>query len=117
MPIMSCGVGGIGGKILENIIVTEELHILNDGSPTHISGTSVDITIASPNVAPDLQWAVLPSVLSSYHHPIVITMTAAGHLRIKMNYDVILRSVTRLDTEKAANGKRRGQKIRMRIKQ
>ena len=41
--------------MLENIIVTEELNILiNDGSPTHISGTSVEITVVSPNVAPDL---------------------------------------------------------------
>ena len=66
------------GKRLEDIIVTEELNILNNGSPAHISGTSVDITIASPYVAPDLQWTVLPSVLSSDHHPIDITMTAAG---------------------------------------
>ena len=68
------------GKMLENIVVTEELNILNNGSPTHISGTSVNITIASPNVAPDLQWTVLPSVISSGHYPIVITMTTAGYV-------------------------------------
>ena len=64
------------GKMLENI-VTEERNILNNGSPTHISGTSVDFTIASSNVAPDLQCTVLPSVLSSDPHPIVLTRTTA----------------------------------------
>ena len=66
------------GKMLENIIVTGELDILSNGSPTHISGTSVYITIAAPNVAPDMQWTVLPLVLSSDHYPIVIIMTTAG---------------------------------------
>lgn len=48
-----------------------------DGAPTHISKTSIDLTLESPTVAPDLHWTTIPSVLSSDHYPIVITIATA----------------------------------------
>ena len=66
------------GRVMEDILVNQELNCLNDGSPTHISGTAIDITVVSPTLALDMHWSALPSVLSSDHYPIVFTITSAN---------------------------------------
>ena len=42
-----------------------------------MSDTSIDLTIASPDISPELYWWVLPSVLSSDHYPIQTTLAAS----------------------------------------
>ena len=61
------------GRIISTIINNMQLNCLNDGSPTHESGTSIDLTICNPNITPILTWTVLDSLLSSDHHPIMIS--------------------------------------------
>ena len=65
-------------RMVEDIVTSQELNILNDGTPIHISSTSIDLTITSPTLSPDLQWTTIPSVLSSDYYPIVITLTPAN---------------------------------------
>jgi len=62
------------GRKLERILQDNNLNIINSGEGTHISGTAIDLTIASPELDPHLMWEVLPSILSSDHHPIVIKL-------------------------------------------
>ena len=50
-----------------------QLNCLNDGSPTHESGTSIDLSICNPNLTPMLTWTALDSLLCSDHHPIMIS--------------------------------------------
>ena len=49
-------------KICEDVLIAEGFNVMNDGSPTPISGTSIDLTLMSPNIAHHLYWTTLPSV-------------------------------------------------------
>ena len=60
------------GRLLEETFTEKQLNILNDGSPTHESGTAIDLTAVSPTIAGDMIWEVLESPRSSDHHPILI---------------------------------------------
>lgn len=61
------------GRILSDFLSASNLSYLNDGRSTHISGSSIDLSLVSPDLVVDAEWQVLPSVLSSDHHPILIT--------------------------------------------
>ena len=61
------------------------LNVLKDGSPTHFSGTAINLTIASPELTPDLQWRAMASVLQSDHFPVLITMQTTD---ANFNHDV-----------------------------
>ena len=39
------------GRWIEEMVLEKGLNILNDGSPTHVSGTAVDLTITSPEIS------------------------------------------------------------------
>ena len=60
------------GCQLEDLCTSHQLNIANENIPTHVPGTSIDMTIVSPDLSPDITWAVAPSVLSSDHFPIII---------------------------------------------
>ena len=53
------------GRVMEDILVNQEGNCLNDGSPTHISGMAIDITVASPRSTSDAEQRSLPN---SFHH-------------------------------------------------
>ena len=60
---------------------------MNENIPTHVSGTSIDMTIVSPDLSPDIAWTVAPSpsVLSSDHFPIVILFMIIPHPAVKLS--------------------------------
>ena len=59
---------------MEHIINIRNLNIVNTEQPTHVSGSAIDLTVTSPEIASDCIWEVYPSVLSSDHHPIIVTI-------------------------------------------
>ena len=59
---------------MEHIINISNLNILNTGQPTHVSGSAIDLTVTSLEIASACMWEVYPSVLSSDHHPIIVTI-------------------------------------------
>lgn len=66
------------GHILEQIITQRNLHILNDGSPTHLHDyngtlTHIDISLCTPSLAPKLNWKCHESLHGSDHFPISIS--------------------------------------------
>ena len=61
------------GRFVEEIANEIGLICLNDGSGTHVSGTSIDLSLVSSAIAPEFSWEVLPTVLSSDHFHIVVT--------------------------------------------
>ena len=63
------------GKMIERLLQNPQIVCLNDGTPTHESGTSIDLSISSTSIVPDIEWTVLPSVLCSDHNPILITVS------------------------------------------
>ena len=67
------------GRILEAIFVEQGLNVMNSGSATHTSGTAIDLTVASPLLAVDMQWEVLLSPLSSDHFQILITLRSKSN--------------------------------------
>ena len=79
------------GRIIEEIIQEESLTVMNTGVATHISGTAVDVTLATADVTAEVTWNAQESVYSSDHYPIVVevlgnarpTMDAAS----SYNYD------------------------------
>lgn len=60
------------GKIIERILHNPLIACLNNGTATHESGTAIDLSLASSSLVPDVEWTVLPSVLCSDHHPILL---------------------------------------------
>ena len=81
------------GRLTANIINTLGWTIINNGQPTHLPGTAVDLIIVSADLVPDLDWQVTESTLSSDHFPIIVTTVAearVGHERLnfkKVNWD------------------------------
>ena len=62
------------GELLLDQIETSASHtILNTGEPTHISGTGIDITIASNSLAGKCEWGIHP-FLASDHNAIQTTI-------------------------------------------
>lgn len=67
------------GKILEEVLVTSNITILNTGQHTHFAtatGTlsSIDLSFCDPKIAPLITWNVLDSLYDSDHFPILITL-------------------------------------------
>ena len=66
------------GKIVEDIILTNDLVSLNTGEGTHLTrsgkSTPIDISLVSPNLACRSSWKVLPENLGSDHFLIHITI-------------------------------------------
>lgn len=64
-------------RIIENLLLTSRLLLLNTGTPTHFhiqSGTSsaIDLSICSANVSSSLNWSVMSDTYGSDHYPIII---------------------------------------------
>ena len=62
------------GRVIEQYIDRQQLNMLNNGAPTHISGTASDLTITFPKVTPHCGWQEYESVLNSDHFPIIPTI-------------------------------------------
>lgn len=68
------------GKLIENLTNNEQLIILNNGQPTHVSAngtfTTIDLALSSPSVANFFNTYVLEDSYSSDHFPLVFTCDA-----------------------------------------
>lgn len=65
------------GKVVEDFLFQTNTCILNDSTPTYLipsslKTTSVDLTLCSPDLASELNWAVLDDTHGSDHFPIKI---------------------------------------------
>ena len=76
------------GKVVETRIIQEELNVLNNGAVTHISGTAIDLTIVSPELEADMQWTAIPTVLSSDHFPVLVSISTSRR-EFKHGHDII----------------------------
>lgn len=77
--IWGCDTTDARGRIIENVVNTNNLNIINDGRPTritHNSSTAIDISICSPQIEPLLDWNVLSSPMDSDHNPIILTWSS-----------------------------------------
>ena len=68
------------GEIVENFLTEHDLCLYNDKSVTYISDThqtqsSLDLSIATPNIYLDFEWRVLPDQHGSDHFPIILSST------------------------------------------
>ena len=72
------------GRQLQELSTSHQLNIVNENIPTHVSGTSIDMTIVSPDLSPDITWTVAPSVLSSDHFSIIILFNIV-HPAVKLS--------------------------------
>ena len=68
------------GEIIENFLINRNLCIYNDKTITYISDSngaksSLDLSIATPDIYLDFEWRVLPDQHGSDHFPIVISTT------------------------------------------
>jgi endonuclease/exonuclease/phosphatase family metal-dependent hydrolase len=66
------------GKIVEDLISTKNLVILNTNTPTYMhpatgTKTSIDLTICHPSIALDFSWSVHNYLCSSDHFPLIVT--------------------------------------------
>jgi len=76
------------GEVIEQLLSTRNLNILNDGSPTHTSGTSIDLSLVSPVISTYASWSVYPSPLSSDHHPIIVTLDGDERGQLPESYNM-----------------------------
>ena len=63
-----------GEELLEAVSTTNTHVILNDGSPTHVLGGSMDVTLVSKSLANRSSWEVDPESLTSDHFGILLTI-------------------------------------------
>ena len=68
----------IRGKIIEDFLTKTNICLLNDTSPTYLDPRSfntsaVDLTMCSPEIAPEFSWATMDDPHHSDHFPIHIT--------------------------------------------
>ena len=68
------------GRLIDDILATIDLSLLNDGSPTHYhlqtnTESCIDLTLISPDAIMDLTWSVSEDLYSSDHYPIIIEST------------------------------------------
>ena len=61
------------GRDMERIVRELGLNVINDGQPTHQSGTVVDITVAAPELATDITCTTFSTLKSSDHFPVFVT--------------------------------------------
>jgi hypothetical protein len=71
------------GRILETLISTRNLVVLNTGEPTHISLASgilscFDLAICSPALSLHLTWTLLADLCGSDHFPICLSLQSAS---------------------------------------
>ena len=58
----------------QELMDRQQLNMLNECTATHISGTAIDLSMASPEITPDCYWQVYGSVLNSDHFLIILTI-------------------------------------------
>lgn len=68
----------IRGKIIEKLIISRNLILLNNLQPTHFNLTTgntsvIDLTICSCELAVKMEWKVLDYLYNSDHYPIIVT--------------------------------------------
>jgi len=68
------------GSIIENLINSQNLCLLNDGSPTYLhpgngAKTAIDLAMCSPSIFQDLKWSVMRDQHGSDHWPISIKLS------------------------------------------
>ena len=68
------------GRMIISFITNNNLICHNNIEPTHISGSSIDLSLSSSEIGCDIDWNVLPTVLSSDHYPILINISGANPL-------------------------------------
>ena len=68
------------GKIIEDFVICEDLMVLNNGSPTHLSThgtfTTVDLSFCSPILASKCTWETLENLHGSDHYPVNILLAS-----------------------------------------
>ena len=75
--LWGCTTNDSRGAVLEGVISSGRLCVLNDGRPTRIgysSQTAIDLTISSPTILNEFSWNVSSTPLDSDHCPITITL-------------------------------------------
>lgn len=75
------------GQIIEDIILSHNLIVLNDGSPTHFSTHKTfshpDIILSSASIAPKLSSRTLDELHNSDHFPLITSISHPGWSQIK----------------------------------
>ena len=62
------------GEVLENIMTTNDLGLLNDSVPTRDKAV-LDLTLTHPEILLDFESTVLKHTHESDHHPVIISLT------------------------------------------
>jgi len=75
------------GRVVAQFLNENSLNVLNERVPTHISGTAIDLSIVSPEVATYASHRVMSSVLSSDHFPILVTLDGNQRTELPESYN------------------------------
>ena len=62
------------GNLIVDLLNDLHLNCLNDGRPTHESGSCIDLSICDSPLSLSLDWNVLESVLTSDHCPVLVSL-------------------------------------------
>lgn len=76
-PLPGCNRLDSRGNLIERFVLDSSLCLLNEKDPTfysstHHTFTSIDLSIVSPVLAPDITWKVLQNPYGSDHFPIIL---------------------------------------------
>lgn len=98
--IWGCETTNRKGNIIENLLDLNNVALLNDGHPTHLSSatgklSAIDLSLIHPKIYLEYTWQVLSDLHSSDHFPIVIKKN------LKNNKDNYTPKYSKWNTKKA----------------
>lgn len=76
-PMWGCDVTDARGKVIADLLLSDDVALLNTGQPTHFhlqtnSLSAIDLSLCSPTILPNLIWQTLDDPNGSDHFPIII---------------------------------------------
>lgn len=65
------------GKIVENVLISNPICLLNTGTPTYVNAatqsfSALDLSICSPSLYQDIDWSVYENPYGSDHFPVIL---------------------------------------------
>lgn len=72
------------GKMLENVLLSRPLCLLNTGCPTYVNSatqsfSALDLSFCSPSLFQSITWVVVENPYGSDHFPVILRYSAATH--------------------------------------
>ena len=79
------------GRVMERLLMSTDLCLLNTGLPTHLhvqtcTSTAIDLSLCSPEIFSDIIWSTADDLYGSDHYPIIMEMNTRQPQLVEPRY-------------------------------